>query len=121
MVFSSAARLVLDSLASAGGVSVVYEDGENDPITVTATRGSTRTENVVDDVASMFARVEDFIIKAEDLDFGEGPIEPEKGHRIKFGNDVYEVNPIGSEPCYQRSDRDGYYLRIHTKLISEAG
>lgn len=64
----------------------------------------------------------DFCVPAADLDFGSGPVEPERGDQIYVtaGSEtqVFEVVPFGSDPPWRWSDPHQSMLRIHTKRIS---
>ncbi len=64
----------------------------------------------------------DFLIAADDLDFGDGPITPERGDLIfwAIGADVqtFEVGPVGSEPAWRYSDPCQSIVRVHAKWIA---
>ena len=91
---------------------------------VQATIGKTEFEQV-DDVggAGLIHRVEsrDFLVRAADLDLGDGPILPRAGDQVRetVGTSVfvYEVNAPGGQPPWRYSDPYRRVLRIHTKHI----
>ena len=65
----------------------------------------------------------DFLIQATEIDFGGGPVSPERGDRIQetAGSVVstYEVTAYGGDPPFRPSDPFGIVLRIHTKCIEQ--
>lgn len=58
----------------------------------------------------------DFILVASALNFGSGPVLPQKGWAVTRANGVVceLYSPPGSEKCY-RLDPTGQQLRLHTK------
>lgn len=102
---------------------VVYRRG-TDEKEVQATIGTTEFEQV-DDVggAGLIHRVEsrDFLVRAADLDLGDGPILPRAGDQVRetvgMAAFVYEVNAPGGQPPWRYSDPYRRVLRIHTKHI----
>ena len=120
--FHTAIATAQATLRSSCGLTVTYHRGESS-VEVTAVAGRTASE--ADDGSGIIveAEVRDFLIEAAAIDFGAGAVEPEPGDRIwepaAAGGtaDVYEVVPLGPEPCYRRSDRRGNMLRIHTRLV----
>ena len=102
---------------------VVYRRG-TDEKEVQATIGKTEFEQV-DDVggAGLIHRVEsrDFLVRAADLDLGDGPILPQAGDQVRetvgMAAFVYEVNAPGGQPPWRYSDPYQRVLRIHTKHI----
>ena len=103
---------------------VLYRRG-TDEKEVQATIGKTEFEQV-DDVggAGLIHRVEsrDFLVRAADLDLGDGPILPRAGDQVRetVGTAVfvYEVNAPGGQPPWRYSDPYRRVLRIHTKHIA---
>ena len=65
----------------------------------------------------------DFLIQAAEIDFGGGPVSPERGDCIQdtVGSIVstYEVTAYGGEPPFRPSEPFGIVLRIHTKCIEQ--
>jgi hypothetical protein len=64
----------------------------------------------------------DFLVPAADLDFGAGPVLPERGDRVEVATDegtvlVYEVLAPGGEPPWRWSDPFRRTLRIHAKHV----
>jgi hypothetical protein len=63
----------------------------------------------------------DFLIDMDDYDFGDGPVEPRRGDRIKRTvggtTHTYEVLPTPSGRVCEWGDTSGDEWRIHTKHI----
>lgn len=59
----------------------------------------------------------DFIITAENLDFGAGPVEPELVDKIIDQGRTYQVLDVPGGRHFRYSDPDRVSLRIHTKLV----
>jgi len=120
--FHDAIAAMGSTLRASCGLSVTYHRGESS-VQVTAVVGRTLYE--ADDASGAIVKAEarDYLIEAVALDFGAGTVRPEPGDRIweplagGESADVYEVMPLGPEPCYRKSDPQGNVLRVHTKLI----
>lgn len=64
----------------------------------------------------------DHVIPAAEIDFGDGPVIPQRGDFIyvdtPHGTEAFEVLPMGDEDCYRWADPLGQtQLRIHTKNV----
>ena len=60
----------------------------------------------------MFTR--DYLIDAEDLDFGDGAVEPAIGDVIEDGSQTYELAPLtGSELPWRWSDQGHTRYRVN--------
>lgn len=104
----------------------------DDAESVSITRGAATTSGVaarvgstpleVDDGDGMTITVEsiDWFVAAAAYRIGGAVTLPAHGDLIRrtLGSTVYvyEVLPIGSEPCFRFSDRERSRLRIHSKL-----
>ncbi|KAA0215773.1 MAG: hypothetical protein DYG94_06405 [Leptolyngbya sp. PLA3] len=90
-------------------------------VELSATIGRTEFEQA--DEAGLIHRIEsrDFLVRAADLDLGDGPTLPKTGDRVRevLGSRVfvYEVNAPGGQPPWRFSDPYRKALRIHTKHI----
>ena len=123
--FHQAIAAMGSTLRASCGLTVTYHRGESS-VEVTAVVGRTLYES--DDASGAIVKAEsrDYFVEAVAIDFGAGAVEPEPGDRIAeplaggATADVYEVMPLGPEPCYRKSDPQGNTLRVHTKLV-EAG
>lgn len=101
---------------------VIYiQDGKSR--LVSATIGHTVIQQ--DDGAGAKFRLEirDYLINADDLDFGDGPVLPKRGDRIEeitIGGVVYtyEVMANRVDSHWRYSDPFRVTIRVHTKLIS---
>ena len=99
---------------------VLYRRG-TDEKEVQATSSKTEFEQADD--AGLIHRVEsrDFLVRAADLDLGDGPILPRAGDQMRetVGTAVfvYEVSAPGGQPPWRYSDPYRRVLRIHTKHI----
>jgi hypothetical protein len=63
----------------------------------------------------------DLIVTATELDFGAGPVQPQRGDFADWTNPAgqtlrYEVMAPPNEPEYRRADPWGVTLRIHLKF-----
>jgi hypothetical protein len=62
----------------------------------------------------------DFIIDAGRLVLGGQLTTPQKGDRIKVGeNDIFEVLPLDGVRCYRQSDPQGRMIRVYVKKVSD--
>ncbi len=100
--------------------SVCYVRG-GQTVELSATVGKTTFE--VDDGCGVLVRHEsrDYLVLAADLKFGDTPILPQRGDRVRETQGgtvyVYEVIAPGNEPCWRYSDPYRKTLRIHAKQI----
>lgn len=109
----------LDSaVRSALGVPVVYTRG-SDSVQVTAVQGETTAELIDEQGTTVETQVVDFLISKESLDAEGWFDEPTAGDYIveQSPHRVWEVVPVGPEPCYRFADPSGVTLRIHTQLV----
>lgn len=60
-----------------------------------------------------------FHFKPDDLDFGDGAVDPQRGDRLTIGSIVREVSPMTTEgrPCWERSDIFGYMIKVNTMRV----
>lgn len=100
--------------AKAAGGDVRYISGET-TIDLKATYGKTDYQIDTGSEIRVLHTDRDFIVAAADLG-----IEPKPGDRITgvAGGSVYEVMPLGNDPCYRPCDAQGTLIRIHCKDIS---
>lgn len=96
--------------------SITYTRGVHS-ISLTATRGVTEIPMVDANGLATTFQAADYLIEAEDLDFGEGSVEPQPDDAITDGSRVYRVLRIPGANCFRYSDPDRVTLRIHTKLL----
>lgn len=103
-------------LQTAGGRSVTYRRGNQEPVTLTAT--PTRIVYEVAQSDGLVTQVEswDWIITAVDLGFD--PIPGDEIRETIGGVDkVYEVFEIGTKPCFEWTDTAGVLLTVHSRLV----
>lgn len=109
-----------DLFAEAFGEEVTLLRGAAEVTGVTAELTSDQDQGQRDDQAVETFVVTDFAIAVEDYDFGEGPVEPRRGDRIKrkIGDvtHTYEVLPIPAGNVCRRTPSEHAWL-IHTKHI----
>ena len=103
----------LAAIKTAAGVSVTYRRGAQS-VALTAVRGETATsvEGAEGQRARVFTR--DYLIDAEDLDFGDGAVEPAIGDVITDAGVTYEVTPLtGTELPWRWHDPPRTRYRVH--------
>jgi hypothetical protein len=65
----------------------------------------------------------DFAGPSAGLDFGDGPVTPQRGDLVYVTAEsiarVFEVFPYGTDPCWQFADSHGYQIVVHTKFIAQ--
>jgi hypothetical protein len=117
---SAVARAVETTL---GRVSAVYARGD-DQVDVALTLTSSAAWLASPD-GSISTRINQaaFIADPNDLDFGDGPIDPESGDTITLTigdvSYVFEVRPPEtSESCFAPVDPFWTRIRIHAKLLT---
>jgi len=104
----------LSDLRSEAGRTVTVRRGATE-IAITAVPGTTRSSIETDQGARLEMTVRDFVVRAEDYDFGDGPVLPRPGDEIDDLTETFEVSALAdSIPCWEWSDRGHTSLRIHT-------
>jgi hypothetical protein len=119
--------MVAAKLKSHASVPIVYvyTSGPLVFTGVSATVGNTSVEVDTMDGVTVRTHTRDYLIDAMELVDTRGPdpvvVEPRSGDRITdLGTtpaQLYEVLPMGGEPCWRWSDRAHKRRRIHTKWI----
>ena len=103
--------------------AIVYRRGSMPggvEIPINAALGRTQYETINPDGIGVDTESTDFIIRAADLDLGEGPVEPDEGDQIDWVKGAttytYILRRDGSEKAWRYSDDFKIDIRIHTKL-----
>jgi hypothetical protein len=96
-------------------VSVTYRRGAQS-VTFDATLGSSLLKTTDTAGRVKLERTDrDFIFTATLLDFGSGPVLPQRGDAVESNGEVFEVMAPGREPHYRYSDPFKTILRVHSK------
>jgi hypothetical protein len=107
-----------DDLNESAGDCVVYVRGNN-RIEVDAAIGESRFEAEGANGATIEIQTRDFIIQQHELDFGDGPTEPERRDKIEQTvngqTKHFEVLPEHGLPHFRVADGFGISYRIFTK------
>lgn len=107
-----ATRQALSASKRTAGVDVVYRRGQ-DAVTCVAIRGTTDSRTRDAEGVRLGLVSADYLIDADDLDFGAGLLEPAIGDEIEDAGHTFEVIAIGDR-CWGWHDRYGVRRRIHT-------
>jgi hypothetical protein len=113
-----------EALARVCGQAIVYKAGAISVSIPDAVLGSSLHESEQATGAVIRVKSTDWLIDPAKLVHNNQAIEPTPGHRIEHTvNGVkrtYEVNPIGSNPCWRFSEPSRDRYRIHTREIANA-
>lgn len=112
--FSDMIAAGLADIQDAAGETVTYWRGD-DYITITATPGDGQRRGQQAEVIRINSQ-RDWLILVSALNFGAGPVPPQRNDQVKFGSLVFEVLPQDGEDCYRAVGFDQY--RVHTKVLS---
>lgn len=100
--------------------SVTYVRGGSS-LEILATIGKTEYVTDSEHVVAESFESRDFIVSAADLVIGDADVTPEVGDQVQeiAGSNrfIYEVVPMGPNPCWRYSDDFRKAVRIHTKLV----
>jgi len=111
--------LVAKQMAHAS-ITVTYSRGEVSA-DVDAIPGATRFETEDETGIHVKSQMRDYLIPAASLVLDSVQTLPIEGDRIAevdgSKRHIYEVLPLGGEPCWRYSDTYRDLLRIHTKLL----
>lgn len=123
MSIAAAIRVSAIAQARAGGSVVKITRGNQSITDVPCGLGSSTFETIGPDGAVVLVRSQDFLILADLYDFGDGPVEPERGDLVTLGqadgDHVCELLDLPSEPSWRWGDAYKQRLRLHTKEITK--
>lgn len=114
-VLQAGFETLLDTMIAQNGEPIVYRRGDLNA-DIQAVRGESEFDRLESDGESRtLMKSVDWIMRLSDLDFGSGPVEPERGDTITTADgQVFDLMPGRSENSWRwlNSYRTGY--RIHT-------
>jgi hypothetical protein len=106
-----------------GTVEAVYSrDAASCPVSLTLTQSSAWLVNPMDNVSTRVNQIQ-FLAWPEDIDLGDGPIEPAPGDLVslELAGWAYQFEvraPQAGEPCFAWVDPMCVCLRFHAKMIA---
>jgi hypothetical protein len=111
------AALSLRSIIAARGVLVTLSRGGRSAENVAAVVGESEFETIIDGEAVTPHTTTDFLIEANDYDFGDGVVEPERLDCVCWGDRKYEARSPGGGRVFDYSDSDRSVLRLRTSQV----
>lgn len=118
-LLDSGMTMLENTLFLSDGRTVTYSRG-TDSVAIAALIGQTEFASDSGDSGAVSFKSRDFIVIADELDFGGGQLTPEAGDTILDGDDTYEVMRIPGQQPFRRSGPSEQILRIYTKLVDVA-
>lgn len=118
-MLATGAAWLRDQIKANAAETVTYTRGAGSA-SVPATVGRTISDQPIDDSgATVKSFTIDFLIDGDELVISSAAITPQPGDTItRSDGSVYEVTPLGTEPCFRPSTPHGTLLRIHTIRIT---
>ncbi len=117
MIVASAAAATRKQQKRLEGVDARITRGANS-VEVKATIGETRTEEIIQDSVVVTTRARDYLVDAQEYDFGSGPVEPARADQIIETINDAEITWITTEDqsdtIWRWHDRQRKIYRIHT-------
>lgn len=111
--FAEASELIHRKMQTLAPSSITYRRGDNSIANILATRGSTDFEEQEDDGAT--SKTMDFYIAVADLNFGDGPVEPQRGDQIIADDgQVFDMLPGTANSHWRWVDSWQKTYQIHT-------
>lgn len=121
MSIAAAIAVAMGAAAKADGTKVTIRRDAGETECVPALRGSSAFETIDAAGAVVTIRSRDFLIAAEDYDFGDGPVEPARGDVVveaqDDGDHEFELLDLPGQPSWRWSDAFRVRYRLHTKEI----
>jgi hypothetical protein len=121
MSIAAAIKAAARASERSGGITITISRGDSEILDVACGLGSSTFETLGPDNSVVTVRSQDFLLRKELYDFGDGPVEPARGDRVTLsqedGDHVYELLDLASEPSWRWSDPHRVRLRLHTKEI----
>lgn len=107
-MLSDALTWLSDTQASAAvmGETVTYRRGRTDiTVTVVRQRNAYQSLAIADGRANLMVVPQDWTVRPAEIDFGDGPEEPQDGDRIvTAAGELYELAPRDGEPSHRLVD-----------------
>jgi hypothetical protein len=103
----------------AGEAITLTRDSVTVPITAILGRVSPESEALADGRVNLETEPADFLIAPGDYDFGDGPVEPQRGDRVVFDGRTYEATERDGEPVFRPDSQ--YRNRFRVRTIRVAG
>lgn len=119
MSMATIRRRSFESLKALRGEVFILARGD-ETSEITGVRGSTSTEQTIEQTNQQIrAKHDDLLVAADEYLVADEAVTPRAGDRFTdSGGRVLEAVPMGTEPCWRWSDPYRQVLRIHTQLIS---
>ena len=123
MTTAAAVRAAAKAAERAGGITVTITRGDQQILDIPCGLGSSSFETLGADGCVVTIRSQDFLIRTELYDFGDGPAEPARGDVVTLeqadGDHEYELLDLPSQPSFRFSDQYQQRWRLHTKEITK--
>ena len=87
--------------------------GAESTTAVDVTQTQVRYQRLPPDGAPVDVRACDFLVAAASVSE-----DPQPGDRIEVSDRVFEVTPLGDEPCWRWTDHSHLARRIHTREVT---
>ncbi len=113
-IVNRAGRAMRQTHKTLDPVSVTLYRGDSLAFTATVTIGETQLDEVTTDNTVVTSRQRSFFVDAINYDFGNGPVEPEKGDRFETPHGTFVIAADSTNGAWQFSDRARTYYRINT-------
>lgn len=115
-----AATRALDRTTQTHGITITLSRGTNSTPGIAAIVGSTKAETAIDDGGAVIRTpLRDYLIKANLYLINGTAVDPQNGDKItESDGTIFEVRPLGGEPCWRYCDPGRTYLRIHAKQVN---
>jgi hypothetical protein len=112
-------------MKASGSTSIVYTNEDAQVVYgIAATAGESTYRTTNQSGVEIQIKTFDWIIDANDLNFGAGRVDPEHHDIIAVSLNgrvcQFRVVPLGDDPCFRWADASGVRIRIHTTLIGES-
>lgn len=115
--FSDAITGSMATVNAFAGETVTYSRGASE-VEITATRGQRQLAVVEEGGSETTFHSTDFLIVADDLDFGAGAVEPAVGDEIEASGITYQVMDEAGGKHFEYRDHARTLLRVHTKQVA---
>lgn len=102
-MLATAAQWLAEALTSSESVPATYTRTGETPLALAIVPGRVQPQRwaLADGRANLEAEPADFLVLAELLDFGAGPVEPQTGDRVTVDGRTYELMPRDGEPAWR--------------------
>ena len=113
-IIGKAGRAMRTAHKTLDPTEITISRGSASAVVSRATVGETRSDELRQDGVVLLVRYRNFLIDADDYDFGDGCVEPVRDDEIVWNGVRFLVTEDSTDSVWRWSDRERTYYRVNT-------